>query len=103
VGEAFLENPQFGYKVEYIDGDQSNARASNLRWKPLTNGATRLKHKNNTSGVNGVSFHKASQKWRAKITVNKKTVYCGQFENKDDAIKARQDAELLHFGEFRAV
>lgn len=57
--------------------------------------------KNNTSGVTGVCYSKREQKWRAYITVNKKQICLGYFLDKDMAIKARKDAEVLYFGEYR--
>ena len=52
---------------------------------------------NNTSGYTGVSFDKKTNKWMARI--NKVTL--GYFENIEDAIKARKEAEIKYFGEFR--
>ena len=56
---------------------------------------------NNTSGITGVSWDNAHQKWRAKITVNYKRIELGMFENKADAINARKQAEVIYFGEYR--
>ena len=47
----------------------------------------------------GVSFNQ-NNKWVAKITCNKQQIYLGSFINKDDAIKARLEAEKKYFGEF---
>ena len=55
----------------------------------------------NTSGVKGVTFNKASNKWLAQIVVNKQNVYLGIYEDIDDAIKARKDAEIKYFGDYR--
>lgn len=52
---------------------------------------------NSKSGVKGVSFHKATQKWRARITIQGKVIYLGTFTNKEDAIKARKEAEEIYF------
>lgn len=49
--------------------------------------------KNNTSGIIGVFWDKDSQKWRATISFKNKTHYLGRYENKEDAIKARKQAE----------
>lgn len=49
--------------------------------------------KNNTSGVSGVTWNKQMEKWTAEITINKKRKYLGTFSRKEDAIKARKDAE----------
>ena len=48
---------------------------------------------NNTSGVRGVTYHKASGRWVASIGFRKKVYYLGLYKDKADAIKARQTAE----------
>jgi hypothetical protein len=53
---------------------------------------------NNTSGITGVYWNK--EKWNAIIIKNRKRIYLGSFINKDDAIKARLEAEKKYFGEF---
>lgn len=55
---------------------------------------------NNTSGIIGVGWVKKLQKWRARITYNGESIYLGVFDNKEDAIKARLNAEKEYFGEF---
>ena len=43
---------------------------------------------------------KRLNKWRARITIDDTPIYLGIFENKDDAIRARLQAEKQYFGEF---
>lgn len=52
---------------------------------------------NNTSGVKGVSWDKKSKKWRARIGFKKETITLGYFEDKQDAINARKEAEEKYF------
>ena len=40
------------------------------------------------------------KKWIAYITVNKKRMHLGSFSDKEDAIKARLQAEAKYFKEF---
>lgn len=55
--------------------------------------------KNNTSGVTGVSFHSGMGQWYARISFKGKTYSLGYFDELDDAVKARRDAEKeLHDG-----
>ena len=54
---------------------------------------TAAKRLDNTSGYTGVSFRKS--KWEARICYNKLRYILGRFETRDEAIKARQDAEKL--------
>lgn len=50
-------------------------------------------HANNTSGCTGVCFDKRSEKWQAYINFQKKRYRLGQFRTKEQAIRARKDAE----------
>ena len=54
---------------------------------------TQKLRKNNTSGYKGVSWDKRSSKWRAIITLKGNSYDLGYFENIQDAIKARKQAE----------
>ena len=51
----------------------------------------------NTSGVRGVSWHKGTQKWAARITVQGKTIALGYYSKLEDAKKARENAEREYF------
>lgn len=54
----------------------------------------------NTSGAIGVSRY-GNGKYRAYITVHKKTIGLGQYDTFEDAVKARLEAEIEYFGEYR--
>lgn len=56
---------------------------------------------NNTSGVTGVSFDKRVDKWRARISYNNQECFLGYFNNKQDAINARQQKERELFNIFQ--
>jgi len=84
----FINNPEWNIhnsstdnSIDHIDRNPSNNNIENLRV------AT---HKQNMRNSNskGCSFHKASGKWRARITVDSKEKYLGLFENEDDARNA---------------
>jgi hypothetical protein len=58
----------------------------------------------NTSGYKGVSWHKASQKWRAQIRHNSKPKHLGSFVDIEEAYFERLKAEKELHGEFaRAI
>jgi hypothetical protein len=57
--------------------------------------------KNNTSGTTGVYWSKRDEKWYARITVNYKNINLGYFDNINDAIRARKNAEIEYFKEHR--
>lgn len=55
-------------------------------------------NKNNTSGYRGISYKKDRGKYRAYIKYQGKDIFLGYFNDIDDAIKARQEAEKEYFG-----
>ena len=54
----------------------------------------------NTSGYKGVNFRKSDNRWVARININKKRIVIGAFDNKEDAIKARKEAENKYYKEY---
>lgn len=55
----------------------------------------------NSSGASGVHYCERDDKWIARISVNGKRIYLGSFNNKEDAIRIRKEAEIKYFGEYR--
>ena len=84
-------------QIDHIDGNPSNNRASNLRVASQSeNMRNRKTPRTNTSGVIGVSWHKASLKWRATIMVSGIRLSLGYFERLEDAAASRKAAEIEH-------
>jgi uncharacterized protein YkuJ len=80
--------------IDHIDRDVTNNRIENLRnVDNYTNRKNQKVFKNNTSKVTGVCYVKNENKWMARISENGKRILLGKFENKEDAIKARFEAE----------
>lgn len=77
-------------------------RKQNLRFvTQRENAVNSAIHSNNTSGVSGVTFNKKTQKWIARInSAPYKRISLGIFDNFDDAVKARQEAEKIYYGQF---
>jgi hypothetical protein len=76
-------------------------RKSNLRVATQQeNTRNRKISSNNTSGHRGVSYDKRNKKWLAYIGHNHKHINLGTYNNFDDAVKAREEAEEKYFGEF---
>ena len=104
VAGVFLQNPEDKKCVDHIDRDSLNNHLSNLRYATHSENNQNVSIKsNNTSGVAGVSWNKQRKKWQAYIKLNYIKKNLGYFVNKDDAITARTNAEILYFGDFRAV
>ena len=55
---------------------------------------------NNTSGIIGVRYDKSRNKWIAQIRFQNKIYFLGRYENKEDAIKARKEAEEKYHKSF---
>ena len=89
-------------QIDHKDGDPSNNKIDNLRLATHPeNGSNRKQSKNKASGKNGVSWYSRTQKWEVYITASNKRKFLGYFTNKEDAIKAREEAEIKYYGEFR--
>lgn len=91
-----------GYIIDHINRTKSDCRKLNLRFVTHSqNNMNRDIQSNNTSGVTGVYFRKDRNKWMTNIQVNNSVIFLGNFDNYDDAVKARQNAEEKYFGEYR--
>ena len=56
--------------------------------------------RNNKSGVTGVYWEKRNSAWCAFISINGKQKWLGRFKCKEEAIKARLEAEYKYYNEF---
>ena len=85
------------FTIDHINGDSCDNRIVNLRKSnALDNMRNRKLQSNNKSGALGVCWYKASRKWKAYIKNNKKNIHLGYFDNLDDAIAARKEAEAKY-------
>jgi hypothetical protein len=96
-----VTNAPIEYEVDHIDGDKLNNRSTNLRiCTTAQNCANRGPRSDNSSGTPGVKFDKAKGKWASGIGVNRSYVHLGYFNNINDAINARKEAEIKYHGDF---
>ena len=81
--------------IDHLNGDRLDNRIVNLRDAThLENSLNSAMQANNTSGHNGVGWHKQRQKWRARIVLNGEEKHLGLFDSIDDAVAARQKAQI---------
>jgi hypothetical protein len=57
------------------------------------------RQRNNTSGYKGVSWNKQCSKWRAGIEVNGRGINLGDFDSKEDAARAYNEAAKRAWGD----
>lgn len=87
--------------VDHMDGDKLNCRRSNLRPATIQQNNWNVRRpRHNKSGFKGVSFHRATQKWRATIGVSGIKISLGLHHSKESAHRAYQAAARKYFGEF---
>ena len=86
------------YDIDHIDGVRANNKLVNLRKATRTeNNQNTRKDSTNVSGLRGVYWHRAAQKWCAEIAVKGKKTYLGLFNTKELAHEAYLKAkETLH-------
>lgn len=80
-------------EIDHIDRDQANNKIENLR--EITRSLNNLNHNlrsDNKTGSKGTYFTK-SNKWAARIKVDKRTKFLGCFDTLDGARAARENAE----------
>ncbi len=89
------------FEVDHKNRSRHDNRNENLRIATRSNnGMNSLEQSNNTSGFRGVVWHRASNKWMARIKLNQEEIYLGTYNNFEDAVKVRLDAEARYFGDF---
>ena len=95
--EDMGEAPE-GLSLDRIDCKEDYSK-DNCRWATNSvQGYNKGLDPNNTSGKSGVSYYQLQQKWSAEIHVENKHIRLGMFENFEDAVKAREEAELKYYG-----
>jgi len=88
-------------QIDHINMIRSDNRACNLRLASIAeNNRNRTMQSNNTAGHKGVSFHKGTGKYQAKICVNKRRISLGYFAEAASAAEAYQKAVGEHHGQF---
>jgi hypothetical protein len=86
--------------VDHKNRNRLDCRKTNLRSATYKeNGINKGKQSNNSSGYPGINWSKYHEKWRVRVKINGKEKFIGYYDNLEEAIAARQKAELEYYGE----
>jgi hypothetical protein len=87
--------------VDHINGNTLDNRISNLRIATKSqNGMNSKVKKNSPTGITGVVPHRNTGRFIAQISVNRKNIYLGMFDDINSAIECRKKYEEEYFGEY---
>lgn len=85
------------HSIERIDVN-GNYEPNNCKWATAEEQSINKRlYENNTSGHKGVSKRKKTGKWKSYIRVKGKLITLGEYEDIQDAINARKQAEKLYW------
>ena len=97
----YLIDAPKGYEIDHINLDTMDNRLCNLRiCTHQQNQCNQPLQRNNTSGVTGVRFHRARNKFQARIKVCQHSIHLGYYMTFEEAVQARNVGMKCMFGEF---
>ena len=87
--------------IDHIDGIRHNNKIENLREVTNQQNCWNRKVESNTfSNVKGISWHKATNKWQARLTINGKQKLLGYFNDLLEAKKVLSEFRSKNHGNF---
>lgn len=87
--------------IDHINHNKLDNRKCNLRIvNPQQNMMNRIAIKPTSSGIVGVNYVKKTKKWKSVIMLNRKTIFLGYYDDINEAIKARKEAEVKYFNDY---
>jgi hypothetical protein len=90
--------------IDHINHNGLDNRRCNLRITTHQKVTVQSQVSNNKNTKHkGISFHKPSNKWRARISINGKTTYLGYYINEIEAAYAYEKKAIELYGEFAHI
>jgi len=87
-------------ETDHINNNGLDNQLENLRMVTKSQNQMNSKSRKNDFIYKGISWHKASKKWEVQISLNKKSIYIGLFDNPRYAAMAYDINAKALFGEF---
>ena len=105
AGEGFLKfcedmGKSNGLTLERVDVNKGYSKENCIWADRFTQGYNTRQHKTNSSGKTGVSENKDGT-WQAYINFKGKRHALGEYKNFEDAVKARENAEIKYYGKLK--
>ena len=101
MAREWSANPGERPCVDHIDNDKTNNHHENLRWATYAENSRNAKIRTGGSSVyKGVSFHKQSNKWCARIMIQGEAKFLGSFVSEREAAAKYNAAASEHSIEF---
>jgi len=100
VAQAFLPGFTRGCQIDHVNGVRTDNRVSNLRVATQSQNMMNVEREAGATGVVGVCWAKDRNRYVARIKVGGKVIYLGKHRRLEDAVRARKEAERLHFKGF---
>ena len=98
-GKTIEDMQRLRWSIDRINNN-GNYERGNLRWaSQRQQKINRRKHKNNTSGYQGVYWDKTNKKWKARIKISGKYNSLGYYVTAEEAFAAYCKAYLKYFGQ----
>ena len=88
-------------EIDHINGDRADNRIENLRAVTRSqNQYNKDKCRNKTSGHRGVSWHKPTNKWAVRISLNNRNKSMGYYDDLELAAFIAEEARLKYYGQY---